>query len=217
MPDYAAQRQNMVESQVRTNDVPDPRIQAAMGAIPRERFVPVAKRAMAYAETAVEVVPGRFLLEPRVLAKLLMLPDIGPDDRVLDIGGATGYGAAVLSRLAGEVTCLESDAELVRIASEMLPAVGAENVSVAQGRLAEGHKPGAPYEVILIEGGVELVPDGILAQLAEGGRLVAVVHENGQSRAYLHVRSHGHVGGRPDFDAAAPLLPGFRKAVGFVF
>ena len=101
MPDYAAQRQNMVELQVRPSDVPDPRIQAAMGAIARERFVPAAKRAVAYAETAIEVVPGRFLLEPRILAKLLLLADIGPEDRVLDIGGATGYGAAVLSRLAG--------------------------------------------------------------------------------------------------------------------
>lgn len=217
MPDYAAQRLNMVESQVRTNDVPEPRIQAAMAEIPRERFVPAAKRAVAYADVAVEVVQGRFLLEPRTLAKLLRLAEIGPEDHVLDVGCTTGYATAVLSRLAGKVTGLEVDADLVRVASEMLPAVGASNASVVQGSLTDGHLAGAPYDVILIEGAVETVPEAVLAQLAEGGRLVTVVRQDGQSRAHVYLRSAGHFGDRPDFDAAAPILPGFRKAVGFVF
>ena len=217
MPDYAAQRLNMVESQVRTNDVPDPHIQAAMRDIPRERFVPAAKRALAYAEVAVEVVPGRFLLEPRTLAKLLRLADIGPEDRILAVGCTTGYAAAVAARLAKKVTGVETDVDLVRVASDMLPAVGAANAEVVQGSLADGHRAGAPYDVILIEGAVETVPEALLAQLAEGGRLVAVVQEGTQGRAHLFVRSHGHIGDRPDFDASAPLLPGFRKTVGFVF
>lgn len=216
MPDYAAQRFNMVESQVRTNDVPDRRIQKALLEIPRERFVPAAKRAMAYAEAAVEVVPGRFLLEPRTFAKLLRLAAIGPEDSVLDIGCATGYSTAVLSRLAKTVTGLEADADLVRVATDMLPAVGAANATVVQGSLIEGHKTGAPYDLIVIEGAAETVPDALTAQLAEGGRLVAMVQEGAQVRACLYLRHRGHVGYRRDFDGSAPLLAGFRKRVGFV-
>lgn len=216
MSDYAAQRFNMVESQVRTNDVPDPRIQAAMLETPRERFVPAARRAMAYAEAAVEVVPGRFLLEPRTLAKLLYLAAIGPEDRVLDIGCTTGYSTAVLARLAKSVTGLETDVDLVRVASEMLPAVNAANAEVVQGALAGGHRANAPYDVIVIEGAVETVPDALLAQLAEGGRLVTMVQQGAQARAHLYLRHQGHVGYRPDFDGAAPLLASFRKTVGFV-
>lgn len=216
MPDYAAQRFNMVESQVRTNDVPDRRIQQALLEVPRERFVPAAKRAMAYAEAAVEVVPGRFLLEPRTFAKLLYLASIGPEDTVLDIGCATGYSTAVLARLAKRVTGLGADADLVRVASDMLPAVGAVNATVVQGPLTEGHRAGAPYDAIVIEGAVETVPDALTAQLAEGGRLVAMVQQGAQVRAYLYLRHRDHVGYRRDFDGSAPLLAGFRKRVGFV-
>ena len=217
MPDYAAQRFNMVESQVRTSDVPDQRIQKAMLEVPRERFVPAAKRAVAYAEAPVEVVPGRGLMEPRTLAKLLFLAEPGPGDKALVVGCATGYSVAVLARIAATVTGLETDVDLVRVASEALPAVGASNAQMVQGALGDGHKAGAPYDVILIDGGVESVPEALLGQLAEGGRLVAVVQQGTQGRAEIYVRSQGHVGMRPDFDAAAPLLPGFRKPVGFVF
>ena len=217
MPDYAAQRFNMVESQVRTNDVPDPRIQAAMGDVPRERFVPAAKCSMAYAESLVEVVPGRYLLEPRTLAKLLQLAAIGPQDHVLDIGCMTGYSTAVLSRLAKSVIGLETDVDLVRVASDLLPAVNAVNARVVQGGLGEGHRMGGPYDVIVIQGAVETVPDALLAQLADGGRLVAVLQQGTQGRAHLYVSRQGHIGHRADFDAAAPVLAGFRKTVGFVF
>lgn len=216
MPDYAAQRFNMVESQVRTNDVPDQRIQKALLEIPRERFVPAAKRAVAYAEAAVEVVPSRFLLEPRTFAKLLHLAVIGPEDNVLDIGCATGYSTAVLSRLARRVIGLEADVDLARVATDMLPAVNAANATVVQGPLTEGHRRGAPYDAIVIEGAVENVPDALTAQLAEGGRLVAMVQEGAQVRANLYLRHRDHVGYRRDFDGSAPLLAGFRKRVGFV-
>jgi protein-L-isoaspartate(D-aspartate) O-methyltransferase len=217
MPDYAAQRFNMVESQVRACDVPDRRIQAAMLEIPRERFVPAAKRAMAYAEVPVEVVPGRFLLEPRTLAKLLLLAGIGPEDRALDIGCTTGYASAVMARLARDVTGLEADVDLVRVACEMLPAVGAGNARVVQGSLIDGYPAGAPYDVILIDGAVEKVPDAILGQLGEGGRLVTVVQQGTQGQAGLYVRAQGRIGDRTDFDASATLLPGFRQPAGFVF
>jgi protein-L-isoaspartate(D-aspartate) O-methyltransferase len=217
MPDYAAQRLNMVESQVRANDVTDVRVHAAMRAVPRERFVPATKRAVAYADAAIELVPGRYLLEPRTFAKMLQLAEIAPGDSVLDVGCATGYSAAVLGKLAARVIGLEEDADLVRVASDMLAALGAANARVVQGALAGGHAAAAPYEVIFIDGAVERVPDALLAQLAEGGRLVSVLQRGPQGRATLFLREDGHVGQRAAFDASAPLLAGFRQAAGFVF
>ncbi len=208
-------RFNMVEAQIRSCNVTDPHILAAMSAVPREKFVPSAARALAYADVPVAVAPGRFLLDPRSFAKLAQLAQIGPTDRVLDVGSATGYSAAVLGRLAGEVVALEQDADLVRIASELLAnAVG--KVEVMQGALIEGAKGQGPFDVIFINGAIEQVPDSLTAQLAEGGRLVAVV-KDGQSRAWLYLKQNGQVGKRPDFDADIPMLAGFKRAMGFVF
>src|SRR5580692_10443689 len=128
MPDFTLQRQMMVETQVRPNDVTDTRIHDAMREVPRERFVPAARRAVAYADMTVEVAQGRFLLDPRSFAKLLQLAQIGPEDRVLDVGGATGYSAAVMARLAKSVVALEQDADLLRIADDTLRSVGVHNV-----------------------------------------------------------------------------------------
>jgi protein-L-isoaspartate(D-aspartate) O-methyltransferase len=217
MADYATQRFNMVETQVRTNDVTDPRIHAAMSAVARERFVPAAKRATAYADVPVEVSPGRFLLDPRTFAKLLQLADLAPSDHVLDVACGTGYSSVVIGRIAKSVVALEQDADLVRVASDMAPANGATNVTIVQGGLTEGVKASAPFDAIFINGEIEAVPDQLLAQLAEGGRLVAVLNEGGQGRAHLFVREKGRVGSRADFDATVPLLTGFRKVVGFVF
>ena len=218
MPDYAAQRFNMVESQVRTSDVPDGRIQAAMLEVPRERFIPVLQRALAYAETAVEIVPGRFLIEPRTLAKLLLLAELKTGESALVVGAGTGYSAALLGKLVASVTALESDVDLVRAASELLPSLKANNVKVVQGALSDGFKPSAPYDVILIDAGVEEVPRALLDQLADGGRLVAVVM-NGSSlgQAHIYVRKGRNIGERQVFDAVAPILPGFHKAKAFVF
>jgi len=208
-------RFNMVEAQVRSCNVTDPHILAAMSAVPREKFVPSAARALAYADVPVAVAPGRFLLDPRSFAKLAQLAQIGAGDRVLDVGCATGYSSAVLARLAGEVVALEQDADLVRIASELLAnAIG--KVEVMQGALIEGARGQAPFDVIFINGAIEQVPDTLTAQLAEGGRLVAVV-KDGQSRAWLYLKQNGQVGKRPDFDADVPLLAGFKKAMGFIF
>jgi protein-L-isoaspartate(D-aspartate) O-methyltransferase len=217
MSGSAVQRFNMVETQVRTNDVTDPRIHAAMRAIARERFVPTAKRSVAYADLAVEVAPGRYLSDPRTFSKLLQLADIRGTDSVLDVACATGYSTVVIARLARQVTGLEQDADLVRIASETIRSSGAANANVVQGGLTEGSRQNAPFDVIIINGAVETVPDSLLAQLAEAGRLVTVVRAEGQSRARVYLKDKGHVGCRWDFDSGVPLLSGFRKAVGFVF
>lgn len=217
MTDYAARCQNMVESQVRANDVTDLRVINAMRAVPREKFVPAAKRAIAYADIPIEIVPQRYLLDARSLSKLLQLADIGADDAVLDVGCATGYSTAVMAHLARQVTGLEQDATLVRMACDILPSVGATNCSVVQGSLVEGFREKAPYSVIFINGAVEKIPESLLSQLAEGGRLVTVMRTGGLGRAVLYVREHGRVGHRVAFDADIPMLVGFRESIGFVF
>jgi protein-L-isoaspartate(D-aspartate) O-methyltransferase len=217
MSDYAVQRQNMVDTQLRTNDVTDPRILAAMGAVPREHFIPLARRAIAYADLPVEVAQGRYLPDPRTFAKLLQLAAIHSTDSVLDVACATGYSTVVIAKLARSVVALEQDADLVRIASDMVPASGAANATVVQGGLTDGSKGKAPYNAMLINGAVEAVPDALLNQLADGGRLVAIVRDGAIGRARVFLRERGSIGSRPDFDSGTPLLAGFRRVVGFVF
>src|SRR6201996_7509399 len=151
-------RFNMVETQIRPADVTDPQVLAAMNAVPRERFVPRAAVALAYADVPVAVAPGRYLLDPRSFAKLLQLANIGAEDRVLDVGCATGYSSAVLARLAGSVVALEQDADLVRAASDLL-ARGQGKVELVQGGLVEGVKGQAPFDVIFVNGAIEQVPE----------------------------------------------------------
>ena len=212
----SAARANMIDTQVRCQDVTDPRIHAAMAAVARERFVPPARRAIAYADVAVELAPGRFMLDPRSLAKALQLAEVTAEDRVLDVGCGTGYSSAVLGRLAKSVVALEQDADLVRIASQAL-ANAQGSIEVTQGGLIEGFKMGGPYDVILVNGGIEARPDTLLGQLAEGGRLVAFLQTGAQGRATLFVREHGQIGSRPGFDSTVPMLAGFKKSQGFIF
>jgi len=208
-------RFNMIEAQIRTNDVTDVRIHAALDAVMRERFVPNAKRALAYADVPVEIAPGRYLLDPRSFAKALQLVRLTAEDKVLDVGCGTGYSSAVLGRLARTVVALEQDADLVRIAAGLLEDL--PNVQITQGALIEGFKDGGPYDVIFVNGAIETQPDTLLSQLAEGGRLVAFLQSGVQGRATLYVKEQGRVGHRSDFDANVPLLAGFKKHVGFVF
>jgi protein-L-isoaspartate(D-aspartate) O-methyltransferase len=216
MSDYALQRFNMVETQIRTNNVTDPRIHAAMNAIAREQFIPTAKRALAYSDLPIEVAHGRFLPDPRTFAKLLQLADVRAGDSVLDVACATGYSTVVIAKLAKSVTALEQDADLVRIATELVRASGASNATIVQGGLTAGCKQRAPFDVIFVNGAIETVPQTLFGQLAEGGRLAAI-HNGSPGRAQLFLREKGQIGCRDDFDSATPLLAGFRKTVGFVF
>lgn len=210
----AAARLHMIDSQIRPSDVTDPGLLAAFKAVAREHFVPRAAQAVAYAEVPVQVAPGRFLLEPRCFAKLVQLAQIGPQDHVLDVGCATGYSSAVLARIAGKVVALEQDADLLRIASDGLANTG---VTLVQGGLIEGARMEGPFDVIIVEGAIEQTPDTLLSQLAEGGRLVAVMQDGSQGQATLFVKDNGGIGRRAAFDATAPLLAGFKKALGFIF
>jgi protein-L-isoaspartate(D-aspartate) O-methyltransferase len=223
MIDFAAARRMMVDGQVRTSDVTDQRILAAMLALPRERFVPQASTDLAYLDLDVPVskpaagAAVRRLLKPMVLAKLVQAAEVRASDHVLDIGCATGYSSALLGRLARSVVALEEDPALARFAGDALAAVGANNVSVAEGRLTGGWPAAAPYDLILIEGDVEMVPPALYAQLKDGGRLAAVVGRAPASRAMIYRKIGADISGWPAFDAAAALLPGFAEPPAFVF
>jgi protein-L-isoaspartate(D-aspartate) O-methyltransferase len=220
MFDLAAARRMMVDGQVRTSDVTDQRIIAAMLDLPRERFVPSRDASLAYLDRDVAVSAGpppRRLLKPMVLAKLIQAADVGPTDHVLDIGCATGYSAALLARLARSVVALEEDSTLARHARENLAAVGA-SAEVVSGPLPDGWPGRAPYDVILLGGAVEAVPQHLVRQLAAGGRLVAVVGQAPASKAIRYLAAgDGHASAIPIFDAAAAPLPGFAQPQGFVF
>lgn len=218
MPDYAAARLNMVESQVRPNKVTDQRVLEALLDVPREVFVPERLRGIAHVDEDIPLGGGRYLMEPMVFARLVQAADIKPTDTVLEVGGATGYGAAVLARLASRVVSVESDTGMVRGAEQTLRRLGVGRVKLAIGPLVDGAAMDAPYDVILFSGAVERVPPGILAQLAEGGRLVAVVAPPGEpGRATLISRVGGALSRRVVFDAATPVLPGLQLEPGFAF
>ncbi len=218
MIDYAAARRHMVDSQVRPNRVSDARVIDALREVPRERFVPSRLRGVAYVDDAIEIAPGRFLMEPMVFARLLNAARIKPADVALDLATGTGYGAAVLSRLATTVVAVEGNPALASEAGAALTEVGADNVVVISGEPTSGHPAQAPYDVILCEGAIEAMPEAVLAQLAEGGRAVAVVRVPGAvGAAMLWERHHGHVSGRALFEASVPLLPSATRAPTFVF
>ena len=218
MIDHAVARRNMVSGQIRTNRVTDERLIDAMEEIPRERFVPHAKRGVAYVDEDVEVAPGRFLMEPMVLARLLQEADMAADDMVLDVGCGTGYAAAVMARLAGTVIALEVDEALAAEAESALSAVGADNALVVTGPLADGVVPQAPYDVILLGGAVDHLPQALADQLAEGGRIVGVVREPGAvGQATLWARHRGALSSRCLFEASLPSLPGIARPARFEF
>jgi protein-L-isoaspartate(D-aspartate) O-methyltransferase len=216
MVDFAQARRTMVDGQVRTSDVTDLRVIAAMQEVARERFVPAARRAIAYLDRDVPVNDaGRALIKPMVLGKLLQAAATVSTDRVLDVGCATGYSSAVLARLAARVVALEEDPALAAAAGEALGA--GSNVAVVAGPLAAGWPGEAPYDVILLQGASEVAPDSLLTQLAEGGRLLAVIGSGPMGKATIYRKAGKHATAQPLFDAAAPLLPGFAKAPAFVF
>lgn len=215
---YAAARHNMVESQIRTNRVTSSPVIDAMDAVPREVFVPKQLRGVAYVDADIELASGRHLMEPAVFARLVQASGVKPGDVVLDVGCATGYSAAVLARLASTVVALESDTELAGRASALLAELSVDNVAVVTGSLVAGDAAHGPYHVIIIEGSVAQIPDGLLRQLADGGRLIAVVaSESGVGRATEVVRVGDVFSSRVVFDAMVRPLPGFQREPGFVF
>lgn len=220
MIDAATQRTNMVESQVLTSDVTDHRILRAMRELPRELFVPGALAGLAYMDEAVPVTPPgsdqRWLLAPRVEAKLLQLADIGADAHVLDVGSATGYSAALLGRLSRSVIALESNEALASDARRNLADLGLGNVSVVSGPFTSGWPTKAPYDVIVLQGSISLAPEDLLDQLKDGGRLVAIVNEERIGKATIWRRLGRSRDARVAFDATAPELPEFEKVPAFV-
>lgn len=222
MADFALQRKNMVESQVRPSDVTDRRIMNALLAVPREDFVPQTVRSLAYMDGSVRLTAAslkggaeRALMEPRLFARLLDLAAIEPQHRVLIVGAGSGYSAAVLQRLAAEVVALESDSELAASAAKALANLKGTPVQVVTGPLNAGWAKAAPYDVIFVEGSISQVPEALLQQLKEGGVLVAVYTELKPGKATLWKRYVNSFQQRAAFDAAAPKLPGFEVAVQF--
>jgi protein-L-isoaspartate(D-aspartate) O-methyltransferase len=186
--------------------------------VPRERFLPPHLRGIAYVDIDVQLGGGRYLIEPRVLARLLQEAAVEPGDTVLDVAAGTGYSSAVLACLAASVVALESVETLAAMARENLAALEADNVVVVTRRLADGHEAQAPYNVVLINGAVAQVPARLTQQLADGGRMVTVVRDgSGPGKATLLRRIGDVVSSRTLFDAATPMLPEFQAAKGFVF
>ena len=223
MTDFAAARRMMVDSQVRTSDVTDPRIIAAMLELPRERFVLQTKADLAYLDFDVPVTqaqhgkPARRLLKPMVLAKLVQAAALRASDHVLDVGCSSGYSSALLARLAHSVTALEEEEALIRLARDNLKAIGADNVTVVAGPLTQGWQATAPYDVMFLNGATEIAPEALCRQLKAGGRLVTVLGRAPTGQAILYRSVGDDVSGWPIFDAAAPVLPGFAAPPEFVF
>jgi protein-L-isoaspartate(D-aspartate) O-methyltransferase len=220
MIDYGQARRTMVDCQIRPADVTDRSLLAAILAVPRERFLPARLAELAYVDLDLPLAgppenPTRRLLKPQVLSKLLQAAEITSADRVLDIGCATGYASAIMARLAKSVVALEEDSDMLQEARAALAASG--NVEVVQGQLAAGWQKSAPYDVMLLNGAAEVIPESLLGQIAEGGRFVAVVGYGQSAKAMLYRRTNGALSRWPIFDAAAPLLPGFGIPPAFVF
>jgi protein-L-isoaspartate(D-aspartate) O-methyltransferase len=217
MFDAAAARRLMVDGQVRTADVTDSALLAAMLMVPRENFVPSPLAPLAYFDGDIPIAKGRALLKPMVLAKLIQAARIRSEHRVLDVGCATGYSSAVLARLAGAVIALEEDAQLARQAKAALAALGAARVDVVVGPLTAGWPAGVPYDVILLNGAAEIIPETLGRQLKADGRLVGVSGGAPAAKGMIYHLIEGRLVGRPIFDAAASLLPGFVAPPAFVF
>jgi protein-L-isoaspartate(D-aspartate) O-methyltransferase len=217
MIDYASARRTMVDSQLRPTEVTDPDLIAAMLEVPRERFVPPAFTSIAYLDRDVAVDGGRALLKPMVLARLIQALDIEPNEQVLDVACGTGYTTAILARLAHKVVALDDEPARVKRCGELTAELGVANASAVCGPLDAGWTPLAPFDAILVNGACEVAPQGLLQQLAEGGRLACILGTGPDGKAMMYRKDRGELGERALFDAAAPALPAFARAPAFVF
>lgn len=221
--DFSAQRAKMIEGQLRTTDVTNVALLDAMRDIPREEFVPGRLKSLAYSDEDLEVAAAgdgqeaRYLMEPSPFGKMVQLAEISASDFVLDVGCATGYSSAVFSLLASSVVALECHPALAEAASAKLSDLGYDNVAVVEGPLPDGYAAEAPYDLIFIGGAVEFVPDTLLLQLKDGGRLVTIRGLGNAGFAELYVKDDGIVSSRRAFNASVKALPGFRREQAFVF
>jgi protein-L-isoaspartate(D-aspartate) O-methyltransferase len=211
---FEPMRRAMVASQLRTTGVNDPRVIAAMGEVARERFVPAARAALAYADATVPLADGRALNPPMTLGRLLTEAELQGHERALVIGTGTGYAAAVLARLVASVIALEEDAALLAVARETLAGT---KVYLVEGPLAEGWAAGAPYDFILIDGAVDTVPPAVVEQAAEEGRIGLALLDRGVTRLAMGRVAGGAFGLSTFADAAVAILPGFEKPRNFIF
>ena len=217
MFDAATARRHMVDGQIHTADVTNPNLIAAMQAVPREEFVAPGMADQAYRDGEVSLGHGRALLRPIVLGKLLQSANLTPADQVLVIGCGTGYSAAVLAHMGATVVALEEDLDLARRAQSALAAGAAGQVTVVTGPLVAGWPAAAPYDLILLDGAIEVAPEALGRQLKHTGRLAAVFGRGPAAKAMIYRPIEGQLVGRPIFDAVAPLLPGFAAPPAFVF
>ena len=221
MSDFSTARGKMVDCQVRPSGVTDLRIIDAMLALRREVFVPEGQRALAYLDLDLDVseegAPKRYLINPMVIARMIQAADIKSTDNVLVVGCATGYTAALAAKLANRVTATESDPALAAKAAGILATLGLGHVTVVTAAAAEGAPDHAPYDVIILEGATEVVPELLYRQLGAEGRLVGVFAMSRTQRAVIITHSHSDFGDRPLFDASAPVLPGLERPAAFVF
>jgi protein-L-isoaspartate(D-aspartate) O-methyltransferase len=219
MTDFALARRNMIDGQLRPNRVTNAELLTAIGDLPRERFLPDALRSVAYADDDVPLGGGRYLMEPMVLARLIQTLQPKHGDRAMILGAGRGYGAALLARLVKLVTAVESDPALASAGGQIAKDLGLVNIRWVTGKLEQGAPDAAPYDVVLIEGAVQQVPQAILDQLAEGGRLAVVVSgaPGAMGVAQLFVKEGGVTSGRPLFEAGTRLLPGFAPPPRFTF
>ena len=223
MSNFKAEREIMIESQIRPNAVTQTELLAAMLETPRELFVPPSQRGLAYidgslrVEAAREGQPPRYLLSPMVFAKLAQLAGIKPSDKVLDVGAATAYSTAILARLARQVVALECDAGLAAVAKDALLGQGIENAEVATAKLQDGFPSQAPFDVIFFNGRLAADPENLFSQLSEGGRIVAIMGGQVAAKACLLRKIDSQIQRVTAFDATAPLLPGFEMKQAFAF
>jgi protein-L-isoaspartate(D-aspartate) O-methyltransferase len=215
MTDYPTLRTAMVDCQIRPSDVTKYPIIEAMLKIRREEFVPSDLRKVAYAGAHIALGGGRVVMDPRVLSKMLDALEIGPDHLVLEIGAGLGYGAAVIGHLAEAVIAVEQDEALADEAEVKLSDEAVDNAIVSKGALVDGAAKHGPYDVIVLNGGVEVIPEGLLAQLKEGGRIGAVFMDGNAGQCRVGVQTASGLAWRAVFDATAPVLPGFAKSAGF--
>lgn len=215
MSDFAARRTMMVDTQVRPNDVTKFPLIEAMLAVPMEDFVPASRRAVAYSGENLDLGQGRVLLEPRTLSKMIDMLDLQPEDLVLDLACGYGYSSAVIARLVQAVVAIEDHPDMAAEAERRLSEAGVFNVAVLNAPLTEGAPKQGPYDAVLVGGGVEEVPEALLEQVKDGGRIVALFLEGALGVARIGHRHNGRVNWRYGFNAQAPLLPGFERERGF--